>query len=398
MTVAEPATPPEVVAWSPLNLAARRRRPVQPLVWQPLGSPGTGVGDGPLGWGVMAPETETSPAPAAAAAASPVASVVTAAPAPPAPEPETWSGLVHPTRDYINHLRVERGLAQNTVDAYCRDLARYADYLLDRGINQPAAVDAATVAGFATVLRDQGLATATIARMVVAVRGLHRFWAAEGVTATDPAQDVEPPSLGLHLPKALTVAEVDALIAAAGAASPDAGAFELRDAALLELLYGTGARISEITALDVDDVTRVLADESVGLKLYGKGAKERVVPVGRFARAAVDAYLVRGRPALAAKSARGTPALFLNADGNRLSRQSAFNRLRALAIKAQLTREISPHTLRHSYATHLIDGGADVRVVQELLGHASVATTQVYTLVTVDHLREVYRSAHPRAL
>jgi integrase/recombinase XerD len=301
-------------------------------------------------------------------------------------------------RDYLGHLQAERGLARNTVAAYRRDLGRYAAYLAGHGVAEPAAIGAATVAGFAGHLRDQGLAPASVARMVVAVRGLHRFWAAEGVTPADPAQDVEPPSLGLHLPKALTVAEVDALIAAAGAGSPDAGPAELRDGALVELLYGTGARISEVTALDVDDVTRLLGDPALGLKLLGKGGKERLVPVGSFARAALDAWLVRGRPALAVKSRRGTPALFLNADGNRLSRQSAFNRLRALAHRAGLTREVSPHTLRHSYATHLIDGGADVRVVQELLGHSSVATTQVYTLVTVDHLREVYRAAHPRAL
>jgi integrase/recombinase XerD len=189
-----------------------------------------------------------------------------------------------------------------------------------------------------------------------------------------------------------------ALIEAAGASGPDAGSAELGDGALVELLYGTGARVSEVVALDVDDVTRLLGDATAGLRLLGKGGKERVVPVGSHARAALDAWLVRGRPALAAKSRRGTPALFLNARGERLSRQSAFNRVRALAARAGLKRDISPHTLRHSYATHLIDGGADVRTVQELLGHASVATTQIYTLITLDHLREVYRAAHPRAL
>jgi integrase/recombinase XerD len=299
--------------------------------------------------------------------------------------------------DYLAHLQAERGLARNTVAAYRRDLARYADYLAARGVTDPATIDATTVAGFAGYLRDLGLAPSSIARMVVAVRGLHRFWVAEGVTALDPAQEVEPPAVGLHLPKALTVEEVADLIAAAGGASPEAGPAELGDAALVELLYGTGARISEVVALDVDDVTRVLGDETLGLKLLGKGSKERLVPVGRYARAALDAWLVRGRPGLAARG-KGTPALFLNARGGRLSRNSAFNRVRALAVKAGLTRDISPHTLRHSYATHLIDGGADVRVVPELLGHASVATTQIYTLITVDHLREVYRAAHPRAL
>ncbi|MDR1807753.1 MAG: site-specific tyrosine recombinase XerD [Propionibacteriaceae bacterium] len=305
--------------------------------------------------------------------------------------------LARACRDYLDHLQAERGLARNTVAAYRRDLARYAAYLAGRGVAAPGEVTPDIVAGFATALRRDGLAPASVARMVVAVRGLHKFWVAEGVTAANPAEDAELPALGLHLPKALTVEEVDALIAAAGAASPEAGPAELRDAALVELLYGTGARISEATALDVDDVTRVLGDATLGLRLLGKGSKERVVPLGSFARQALDAWLVRGRPALAVRGP-GTPALFLNARGGRLSRTSAFNRLRLLAARAGLQRDISPHTLRHSYATHLIDGGADVRVVQELLGHASVATTQVYTLVTADHLREVYRSAHPRAL
>jgi integrase/recombinase XerD len=234
--------------------------------------------------------------------------------------------------------------------------------------------------------------------MVVAVRGLHRFWAAEGLTADNPAREVEPPATGQRLPKALTVAEVEALIRAAGADSPSATATDLCDAALIELLYGTGARIGEIVALDVDDVTRILADPGLGLKLLGKGGKERVVPVGQYARRALDTWLVRGRPALAPLAEVATPALFLNARGRRLSRQSAFHRIRQLATTAGIVTEVSPHSLRHSYATHLLDGGADVRVVQELLGHASVATTQVYTLVTVEHIREVYRAAHPRAL
>ncbi|MDR1513626.1 MAG: site-specific tyrosine recombinase XerD [Propionibacteriaceae bacterium] len=314
-----------------------------------------------------------------------------------APDPAraAWEPLL---REYTDHLAVERGLSRNTVAAYRRDLARYADHLAARGLSDARAVDAGTVAGFATSLRQAGLAPASVARMVVAVRGLHRFWGAEGRVAADVAADVEPPAVGSRLPKALSVEEVMALIEAAGASGPDAGSAELGDGALVELLYGTGARVSEVVALDVDDVTRLLGDATAGLRLLGKGGKERVVPVGSHARAALDAWLVRGRPALAAKSRRGTPALFLNVRGDRLSRQSAFNRVRALAARAGLKQDISPHTLRHSYATHLIDGGADVRTVQELLGHASVATTQIYTLVTLDHLREVYRAAHPRAL
>ena len=299
-------------------------------------------------------------------------------------------------RDYLDHLRAERGLAVNTVAAYRRDLVRYAQYLNDRGLADPAEVGEADVAGFGEALAAEGLAPASVARMVVAVRGWHRFWAAEGITPVDRARDAELPALGRRLPKALAVDQVEALIAAAGADSPEAGAEQLRDRALVELLYGTGARVSEATGLDVDDVSRVLADERAGLRLRGKGGKERLVPLGSCARAALDAWLVRGRPDWARRGA-ATPALFLNSRGGRLSRQSAFHRIQSLATKAGLP-DISPHTLRHSYATHLLDGGADVRVVQELLGHASVATTQIYTLVTVDHLREVYRMSHPRAL
>ena len=299
--------------------------------------------------------------------------------------------------DYLDHLRAERGLSANTIAAYRRDLTRYTEYLDAHGVTAPASIDPALVAGFEEALTAQGLAPASVARMVVAVRGLHRFWTAEGITPVDPSRDVELPATGRHLPKALSVEQVEALIAAAGAASPAAGAVELRDAALVELLYGTGARVSEAMSLDVDDVTRVLADDTLGLRLRGKGSKERLVPLGRFARAAVDAWLVRGRPLWAGLHWQATGALFLNSRGGRLSRQSAFNRVQVLARQAGLG-PISPHTLRHSYATHLLDGGADVRVVQELLGHASVATTQIYTLVTVDHLREVYRMAHPRAL
>lgn len=230
---------------------------------------------------------------------------------------------------------------------------------------------------------------------MVAVRTLHRFGLTEGITADDPAAEVRPPQQTQRLPKALTVAEVSHLLNTPDRSTPTG----LRDAALLELLYGTGARISEIVALDVDDLTRLLEDPDphVGLRLLGKGNKERVVPLGRYAREAVDAWLVRGRPSFASRMRHMTPALLLNARGGRLTRQSAWQALRRVAEQAKLDHEVSPHTLRHSYATHLLDGGADVRVVQELLGHASVTTTQIYTLVTIDHLREVYATAHPRA-
>jgi integrase/recombinase XerD len=305
---------------------------------------------------------------------------------------------------YVDHLRVERGLSVNTLAAYGRDLDRYAAWLHAHAICTPQAVTGDTLESYATSLRspasdDSSLAPASIARMLAAVRGLHRFWAIEHVTSDDLARYVTPPKATRRLPKALSVDEVQRLIAAAGSdsESPHTTSSQLCDVALTELLYGTGARISEVVALDVDDLERALSDHTVGLRLIGKGDKERLVPVGSYARAAVEAWLVRGRPALAARAVRATPALLLNERGGRLSRQSAFNRIRAAAHKAGIVAEVSPHSLRHSYATHLLDGGADVRVVQELLGHASVTTTQIYTLVTVDHLRDVYQESHPRA-
>jgi integrase/recombinase XerD len=305
---------------------------------------------------------------------------------------------------YVDHLRVERGLSANTLAAYGRDLQRYGAWLRSRGVDDPQAITGDTLEAYATSLRSPGpgepiLAPASIARMLAAVRGLHRFWAIEHVTTDDLARYVTPPKATRRLPKALSVDEVQRLIAAAGADSdsPLTTSSQLCDVALTELLYGTGARISEIVALDVDDLERALSDPTMGLRLIGKGDKERLVPLGSYARAAVEAWLVRGRPALAGRAVRATPALLLNERGGRLTRQSAFNRIRAAAMRAGIAAEVSPHSLRHSYATHLLDGGADVRVVQELLGHASVTTTQIYTLVTVDHLRDVYQEAHPRA-
>jgi integrase/recombinase XerD len=230
------------------------------------------------------------------------------------------------------------------------------------------------------------------------VRGLHAFALAQGLAEADPARNVAPPAPPRRLPKAITVAEVERLLDASGPGpdDPAADARSLRDRALLEFLYGTGARISEATALDVDELH---LDGDPVVRLAGKGGKDRVVPVGSYAARAMEAYLVRARPALAAASRRVSvgPAVFLNARGGRLTRQGAWGVLHAAAGRARLA-DVSPHTLRHSFATHLLDGGADIRVVQELLGHASVATTQVYTLITVDRLREVYAYAHPRAL
>jgi integrase/recombinase XerD len=305
------------------------------------------------------------------------------------------SGLARQVRGYLDHLSVERGLAANTLASYRRDLTRYADFLSERGISDAGGVGERDVAAFLARLREgdenhAALGASSAARTVVTVRGFHRFAHREGMTAGDPARQVRPPTPPRRLPKAITVDEVEALLKATGTGETP---LSLRDRALLELLYGTGARISEAVGLDVDDVD---LDSRVVL-LSGKGGKQRMVPLGSYARSAVAAYLVRGRPPLAAATTRGTPALFLNARGGRLSRQSAWTVLQTAAARAGLTKGVSPHMLRHSFATHLLDGGADVRVVQELLGHASVATTQVYTLVTVDKLREVYAAAHPRA-
>jgi integrase/recombinase XerD len=245
------------------------------------------------------------------------------------------------------------------------------------------------------------LAASSAGRAVVAVRGLHAFAAAQGLTDADPARQVRPPAPPRRLPKAIPVDQVERLLASAGPLSLDdhltgAPAGQLRDRALLEFLYGTGARISEAVSLDVDDLD--LTGEPA-VRLSGKGGKQRIVPVGSYAVRALEAYLVRARPALAAASKRVSviPAVFLNARGGRLTRQGAWGILHAAAERARLA-EVSPHTLRHSFATHMLDGGADIRVVQELLGHASVATTQIYTMITVDRLREVYASSHPRAL
>src|SRR6476661_3476868 len=287
------------------------------------------------------------------------------------------SAVERAVRGWLNHLDVERGVSANTLASYRRDLARYAAYLAAHEVREPEAVTEAHVAAFLATLREgtpehPPLAASSAARTLVAVRGFHRFLVLEGDVAADPAGAVSPPRPPARLPKAISVDEVERLLAAAGVGDTPAS---LRDRALLEVLYGAGARISEAVGLDIDDVD---TDEGV-VRLFGKGSKERIVPLGSYAATALGAYLVRGRPSLAAKG-RGTPAIFLNQRGGRLSRQSAWSALRASAERAGLSGHLSPHTLRHSFATHLLDGGADVRVVQELLGHASVTTTQIYTL------------------
>lgn len=291
---------------------------------------------------------------------------------------------------YLRHLTVERGLARNTISSYRRDLAIYDRWLDERGFDGPGAVGEQDLADFIRYLgveRVPTLATASIARVLSAVRGLHRFLADEGTLPADVSRELRPPKLPMRLPKAISVADIESLIAATAGEEAD----RLRDAALLEVLYGTGARVSEAIGLNVDD----LVDGEV-VRLFGKGGKQRIVPLGSYARRAVDAYLVRARPLLSARG-QATPALFLGMRGRRMSRQAAWEAIHGAAERAGLAASVSPHTLRHSFATHLLEGGADVRVVQELLGHSSVATTQIYTLVTADTLREMYTSAHPRA-
>lgn len=298
---------------------------------------------------------------------------------------------------YLRHLTIERGMAKNTIAAYRADLNRYAAFLESKAITAPDQITELVITDFAESLKvTSGLISSSVARVLAGVRGLHKFWLLENITPGDVAAAVKPPKSPRNLPKAITVEQIEKLLAAAGPDPADESAIaadpvRVRDRAMLELLYATGARISELINLDLDD----LVDPTL-VRLFGKGSKERIVPVGGYAQRALEAYLVRTRPTLVGQG-KGTPALFLNQRGGRLSRQSAWQIISEAARVAEIPGEISPHTFRHSFATHLLEGGADVRVVQELLGHSSVATTQIYTLVTVDKLREIYGTAHPRA-
>jgi integrase/recombinase XerD len=293
----------------------------------------------------------------------------------------------------LDFLTVERGLSRNTLEAYRRDLERYARYLVERGVTDARAVDEATVAGFVAALSGAEYAegkryrASSVARALAAVRGLHAFLLREGDVEADPSEGVVRPKVPKNLPRPLPLEDVEAILAA----PPDGDVPGIRDRAILETLYGAGLRISELVGLDVDDVD---LDEG-SVRVLGKGSKERVVPLGSVATQAVGAYLRRARPALARESSG--PALFLNLRGGRLTRQGSTGVLKNAAARAGVTKRVTPHTLRHSFATHLLEGGADVRVVQELLGHATLATTQIYTLVTNERLREEYFSAHPRA-
>lgn len=306
------------------------------------------------------------------------------------PAPPQATSLDRAVDTFLRHITLERGLAANTVSAYRRDLANYTAWLQSVDITDLNAVTADTVSDYVVALRsaEPPLSAASVARALSSVRGLHKFLADEGVLSEDATRNQRPPKLGRRLPKAITVSEMEQLLQAASGDEP----LQLRDRALLELLYATGARVSEIVNLDVDDVL----DEVNVLRVLGKGNKQRLVPYGSYARDALDAYLVRGRPVLSARG-RSTPALFLGSRGARLGRQHVWMIIQSVAERAHLAAKVSPHTFRHSFATHLLAGGADVRAVQELLGHSSVATTQIYTQVTVDTLRESYLTAHPRA-
>lgn len=294
-------------------------------------------------------------------------------------------------RDYLDHVTVERGHAANTLAAYRRDLGRYRDWLTEAGIDDLSAITGADIGDYLSRLSagdadHPGLSARSIARATSALRGLHRFALDEGHTDTDPTRRLPTPRPALRLPKAIGLDEVTRLLEAAAILDNPTG---LRDTALVEFLYGTGARVSETIGADVDD----LDFEAAAVRLRGKASKTRVVPLGGYAIRALENYLTRARPTWTPQH----PRLFVNSRGKPLTRQGVFFILRGLADKAGLAIDLGPHTLRHSFATHLLDGGADIRVVQELLGHAAVSTTQIYTLVTVDKLREVYATSHPRA-
>jgi len=326
-------------------------------------------------------------------------------------------GIAMALEEYLAHLTVERGLAANTLAAYRRDLSRYISFLHDAGLTLPTQITAEHISSFITAVRmpdgeNAGLSASSAARMLASIRGWHKFIAAESISYgstsapssgndlgdsqinLDPAAQFKPPAIAKRLPHALSVDAVRQLLDAAAIGDPPDG---LRNKALLELLYASGTRVSEAVALDVEMTNWDPTAQLIMITVRGKGNKERLVPIGEYAKAAITDYIVRARPQLLAHG-KGTHALFVNHRGGRLTRQSAFNIMQQAAQRAQLTEHVSPHTLRHSFATHLLAGGADVRVVQELLGHASVATTQLYTLVTQDTLREVYQSTHPRAL
>jgi integrase/recombinase XerD len=293
---------------------------------------------------------------------------------------------------FLNHLQIERGLAANSIAAYRRDLLKFKSFLDSTHLDQ---VSPETINNFETSLRELKLSTASINRIESTLRSFFKHLQQEHGLA-DPTLEIAPSKSARRLPKALTIDQILSMI---NAAYRESDPITLRDQAMLELLYSSGARVSELIGINLNDLSTVQSDdgEITTLKLRGKGSKERIVPLGSFASKAIDDYCVRVRPSLLAKNLKGNTALFLNSRGGRISRQSAWQMVLNSARDAGVTEHVSPHIFRHSYATHLLDGGADIRVVQELLGHASVTTTQIYTLITIDKVRESYSLAHPRA-
>jgi len=296
--------------------------------------------------------------------------------------------------NFLDYLRIERGLAANSISAYGRDLSKFSDYLQERNL-QYQTLTSEEIVLFTAFLKGQGLSPASVNRTISGVKTFYKY-ASREYAINNPMGEIERAKLARKLPKALTVSEILSLI---DSAVREGDPISLRDHAILELMYGSGARVSEIVGLNTSDISTAQTDdgEIQTLKLRGKGSKERLVPLGGFAQRALSDYLVRLRPILSTKQSKSTSALFLNSRGSRLSRVSAWQIVSDAADRAGLKGKISPHVFRHSYATHLLDGGADIRVVQELLGHSSVTTTQIYTLVTIDKVREAYASAHPRA-
>jgi integrase/recombinase XerD len=293
---------------------------------------------------------------------------------------------------FLNHLQIERGLAANSIAAYRRDLTKFANFLGSKLLSD---VDPETITEFESTLREAQLSDASINRIDSTLRSFFKHLQQDYGYA-DPTLEISPKKSSRRLPKALTIAQIISMI---DAALRDGQAITVRDQAMLELLYSSGARVSELIGINLNDLSTIETDDGIitTLKLRGKGSKERIVPLGSFGAKAIEDYMVRVRPDLAAKSSKTTSALFLNSRGSRISRQSAWQMVLDAAEAAGVTEHVSPHVFRHSYATHLLDGGADIRVVQELLGHASVTTTQIYTLITIDKVRESYSMAHPRA-
>jgi len=296
--------------------------------------------------------------------------------------------------NYLNHLRIERALATNTIESYQRDLAKFSLFLSD-GKKDFAHLSPSNIEAFEVLLKETKISSSSINRCISALKGFYRYCALE-YEISNPMTESTTLNTPRRLPKALSISEITSLIESA---KREGDPISLRDYAILEILYSTGARVSEVIGINFSDIaTQDLEGERISVvKLRGKGSKERIVPLGKFAFAALDEYLVRTKPLLAAKNAKSESALFLNSRGKRLSRQSAWQIVLDAAHATGLEGKVSPHVFRHSYATHLLDGGADIRVVQELLGHSSVTTTQIYTLITIDKVRESYSSAHPRA-